>query len=85
MLQAANYANATRSCRRWRVLEALLRVDGAMARPLLIDGLWDGDVSYRERCIEHCDPAWSGVRPRLEELARSPGTGRAASRKLAGG
>lgn len=78
----ANYAEATLSQRRWRVLESLLAQDPAAAAPLLIDGLWDACSSFRERCIERCDLAWPGVRERLAELAAMP-RGRAAAKARA--
>lgn len=84
----ANYANAALSQRRWRVLASLLQRDPVAARPLLVDGLWDGSWCYRMRCIERCDPSWPGVRDRLTELARGSdegGVAEAARRRLAAG
>ena len=46
-----NYASAELSQRRWRVLESLIAQDAQAATPYLIDGLWDGCYSYRDRCI----------------------------------
>ena len=65
----AEYAAAPNGARRWRVLESLRRQNPAAAIPLLIDGLWDGHSSYRERCIAHCPLDRPGVRERLLELA----------------
>jgi hypothetical protein len=80
-----NYASAELSQRRWRVLESLRRQDPQGAVPYLIDGLWDACYSYRDRCIGMCDLGWPGVRERLVELARLPGSrsANAARRRLA--
>lgn len=80
----ANYANASLSQRRWRVLQSLLERDPEGAVPFLVDGLWDGSIGYRERCIAHCDLGWPGVRERLAELASMTGSrsAEAARRRL---
>jgi hypothetical protein len=70
----ANYENAPSSSRRWQVVEDLLHRDPPAARSFLVDGLWDGDHAYRERCIEHCALDWPAVRERLQELAADPWT-----------
>jgi hypothetical protein len=70
----ANYAQAKSAPQRWRVLQSLLEQDPLAARPFLIDGLWDGSVGYRERCIAACDLSWPAVRPRLEALAMQAGS-----------
>ncbi|HEX6812453.1 MAG TPA: hypothetical protein VF384_12570 [Planctomycetota bacterium] len=77
-----NYAAARRSQRRWRVLEDLLRRNATAAQPMIVDGLWDGDVAYRQRCIVHCDLEAPGVRARLRELATDPDTADAAQKRL---
>lgn len=81
-----NYAGASRSALRWRIVQDLLRRDAAAARPLLIDGLWDTSRLYRERCIAECDLAWPGVRERMEQLAADPhaAASEAARRRLGG-
>ncbi|WP_374615835.1 hypothetical protein [Thauera aminoaromatica] len=71
---SSNYATAELSHTRWRVLESLLERDPEAATPYLIDGLWDGSFSYRDRCIERCDLGWPGVRERLAELASMAGS-----------
>lgn len=81
----ANYANAASSRQRWSVLESLIRQDPEAAKQFLVDGLWDGSHSFRERCIAQCDVRWRGVRERLMELADMPGSrsALAARRRLA--
>lgn len=69
-----NYGAAKLSQQRWKVLAALLRDDPVAAAPWLADGLWDATPVYRERCVEHCDPALPGVRERLAELAAEGGS-----------
>ncbi|MCU0865450.1 MAG: hypothetical protein MUC36_16825 [Planctomycetes bacterium] len=75
----AAYAAAPNGAQRWRVLESLRSLDPAAAIPLLIDGLWDGHGSYRERCIAHCLLDRPGVRERLLELANGFATNVAAA------
>jgi hypothetical protein len=70
----ANYGNAPASRFRWKVLASLLEQAPDAARPLLIDGLWDGSPWFRERCMALCDPSWPGVRERLIELAGMTGS-----------
>lgn len=79
----AAYGAAVRPASRWRVLEDLLRQDPAAARPLVVDGLWDGSVCYRRRCIAHCDLDAPGVREHLRELAADPETADAVRQRLA--
>lgn len=81
----ANYAHAASSQRRWKVVESLLRQTPEKAKPLLVDGLWDGSRVYREKCIARCHLEWPGVRARLLELARMGGSSpvaEAARRRL---
>ena len=83
--QREDYEGALSSQRRWQFLKQEIARDASRVQPLLVDGLWDASIYYRNQCIELVALELPAVRKRMAQLAQSanPHIAELAQKRLA--